>query len=135
MDSVNRCLFLEELSQVAEAVFLTDGPAQPRSRFLGWNIFLLLLFFPQPKQDIVILIRCSEWSVGITFLSSFGENFQLFRIWSYGSRFRKYKNMSHKKYFPIPILPLTNLCSLPSLKIITGNLYGLLRLSLLVDPF
>lgn len=46
-----------------------------------------------------------------------------------------YKNTSHKKYFPIPILPLTNLYSLPSLKIITGNLYGLLRLSLLVDPF
>lgn len=59
--------FLKELSQVEAAVYLTDRPAWLKSRFLTWNILLLLIFFSKPKECIVILIRYSEQSVGIIF--------------------------------------------------------------------
>lgn len=59
--------FLKELSQVEAAVYLTDRPAWLKSRFLTWNILLLLIFFSKPKECIVILRRFSEQSVGIIF--------------------------------------------------------------------
>lgn len=45
--------FLKELSQVEEAVYLTDRPAWLKSRFLTWNIILLLIFSPNQKSVLL----------------------------------------------------------------------------------